>query len=193
MMTHPGITPIDAAGSVIGAFRQVACYLDVLQSQNSNYKIYVHPLTLRGIKSEIKPGKDAQLPEGWAISGDTVTFRGIKFGTSYHMPYDNEVSMTGEAYVLDLNRVEALTQHDLFVPQDSIRTVTSEDDTQAGCEVICDKYENFGLVYTNSPVSHLLIANIPLDQQCPAVVFERIQGLLTGLNPFPMATIKAEA
>ena len=64
---------------------------------------------------------------------------------------------------------------------------------QAGCEVICDKYENFGLVYTNSPVSHLLIANIPLDQQCPAVVFERIQGLLTGLNPFPMATIKAEA
>jgi len=39
----------------------------------------------------------------------------------------------------------------------------------------------------------LLIANIPLDQQCPAVVFERIQGLLTGLNPFPMATIKAEA
>lgn len=193
MMTHPGITPIDAAGSVIGAFRQVACYLDVLQSQNSNYKIYVHPLTLRGIKSEIKPGKDAQLPEGWDISGDTVTFRGIKFGTSYHMPYDNEVSMTGEAYVLDLNRVEALTQHDLFVPQDSIRTVTSEDDTQAGCEVICDKYENFGLVYTNSPVSHLLIANIPLDQQCPAVVFERIQGLLTGLNPFPMATIKAEA
>ena len=99
--------------------------------------------------------------------------------------------MTGEAYVIDLARVEALTEYDLFVPQSSIYTTRTEDPAQAGCEVICDKYENFGLVHTNSHISHLLVANIPLEQTCPAVVFERIQGLLTGLNPFPMATIPA--
>ena len=99
--------------------------------------------------------------------------------------------MTGEAYVIDLARVEALTEYDLFVPQSSIHTTRTEDPAQAGCEVICDKYENFGLVHTNSHISHLLVANIPLEQTCPAVVFERIQGLLTGLNPFPMATIPA--
>ena len=191
MMAHPGVTPIDASGSVIGAFRQVACYLDVLQNQNSRYKIYVHPLTYRGILSEIVPGKDGKLPEGWSRSGDTVTFHGIPFGKSYHLPYDMETTMTGEAYVIDLNRVEAVTEYDLFVPQSSIYTTRTEDPSKPGCEVICDKYENFGAVYTNSPISHLLIANIPLEQTCPAVVFERIQGLLTGLNPFPMATIPA--
>lgn len=197
MMSHPGVTPIDASGSVIGAFRQVACYLDVLNNQSANYKIYVHPLTLRGIKSEIIPGKDGQLPQGWAYSGDSLTFNGIPFGTSYHLPFDMENTMTGEAYVIDLSRVEALTEYDLFVPQESIYTTRTEvADGQltgkgqvAGCEVICDKYENFGLVHTNSHISHLLIANIPLDSTCPAVVFERIQGVLTGLNPFPMATI----
>lgn len=201
MMSHPGVTPIDASGSVIGAFRQVACYLDVLDSQSSNYKIYVHPLTLRGIKSEIVPGKDGRLPEGWSINGNAVSFRGIPFGTSYHLPYDMETTMTGEAYVIDLSKVEALTEFDLFVPQSSIYTTRDEvgngnlsDPGQVpGCEVICDKYENLGLVYTNSPVSHLLIANIPLDATCPGVLFERIDGLLTGLNPFPMATIPAGA
>ena len=191
MMSHPGVTPIDASGSVIGAFRQVACYLDVLDRQGANYKIYVHPLTLRGIKSEIVPGKDGKLPEGWAINGETITFKGIPFGKSYHLPYDMETTMTGEAYVIDLSRVEALTEHPLFVPQSSIHTVRTEDTSEPGCEVICDKYENFGLVHTNSHVSHLLVANIPLDSTCPAVVFTRIQGLLTGLNPFPMATIPA--
>ena len=193
MMSHPGVTPIDASGSVIGAFRQVACYLDVLDRQGANYKIYVHPLTLRGIKSEIVPGKDGKLPEGWAINGETITFKGIPFGKSYHLPYDMETTMTGEAYVIDLSRVEALTEHPLFVPQSSIHTVRTEDTSEPGCEVICDKYENFGLVHTNSHVSHLLVANIPLDSTCPAVVFTRIQGLLTGLNPFPMATIPAPA
>ena len=193
MMSHPGVTPIDASGSVIGAFRQVACYLDVLDRQGANYKIYVHPLTLRGIKSEIVPGKDGKLPEGWAINGESITFKGIPFGKSYHLPYDMETTMTGEAYVIDLSRVEALTEHPLFVPQSSIHTVRTEDASKPGCEVICDKYENFGLVHTNSHVSHLLVANIPLDSACPAVVFTRIQGLLTGLNPFPMATIPAPA
>ena len=193
MMSHPGVTPIDASGSVIGAFRQVACYLDVLDRQGANYKIYVHPLTLRGIKSEIVPGKDGKLPEGWAINGESITFKGIPFGKSYHLPYDMETTMTGEAYVIDLARVEALTEHPLFVPQSSIHTVRTEDTSKPGCEVICDKYENFGLVHTNSHVSHLLVANIPLDSTCPAVVFTRIQGLLTGLNPFPMATIPAPA
>lgn len=196
MMSHPGVTPIDASGSVIGGFRQVACYLDVLDNQSSQYKIYVHPLTLRGIKSAIVPGKDGNLPQDWSINGDTLSFKGIPFGTSYHLPYDMENTMTGEAYVIDLARVEALTEYDLFVPQDSIYTDRTEiagglkaPGQVEGCEVICDKYENFGLVYTNSPVSHLLVANIPLDSSCPAVLFERIQGLLTGLNPFPMATI----
>ena len=193
MMSHPGVTPIDASGSVIGAFRQVACYLDVLDRQGANYKIYVHPLTLRGIKSEIVPGKDGKLPEGWAINGESITFKGIPFGKSYHLPYDMETTMTGEAYVIDLARVEALTEHPLFVPQSSIHTVRTEDISEPGCEVICDKYENFGLVHTNSHVSHLLVANIPLDLTCPAVVFTRIQGLLTGLNPFPMATIPGPA
>ena len=193
MMSHPGVTPIDASGSVIGAFRQVTSYLDVLDRQGANYKIYVHPLTLRGIKSEIVPGKDGKLPEGWAINGETITFKGIPFGKSYHLPYDMETTMTGEAYVIDLSRVEALTEHPLFVPQSSIHTVRTEDTSEPGCEVICDKYENFGLVHTNSHVSHLLVANIPLDSTCPAVVFTRIQGLLTGLNPFPMATIPAPA
>lgn len=199
MMSHPGVTPIDASGSVIGAFRQVACYLDVLQSQSSRYKIYVHPLTLKGIKAEIVPGKDGKLPADWTVSGDTVTFRGIPFGTSWHLPFDMEATMTGEAWVIDLARVEALTEYDLFVPQASIRTTISEvgnglidaPGQVAGCETVCDKYENFGLVHTNSYVSHLLIANIPLDASCPAVVFERIQGLLKGGNPFPMATIPA--
>lgn len=196
MMSHPGVTPIDASGSVIGGFRQVACYLDVLDNQSSQYKIYVHPLTLRGIKSAIVPGKDGNLPQDWSINGDALSFKGIPFGTSYHLPYDMENTMTGEAYVIDLARVEALTEYDLFVPQDSIYTDRTEiagglnaPGQVEGCEVICDKYENFGLVYTNSPVSHLLVANIPLDSSCPAVLFERIQGLLTGLNPFPMATI----
>ena len=193
MMSHPGVTPIDASGSVIGAFRQVACYLDVLDRQGANYKIYVHPLTLRGIKSEIVPGKDGKLPEGWAINGESITFKGIPFGKSYHLPYDMETTMTGEAYVIDLARVEALTENPLFVPQSSIHTVRTEDTSEPGCEVICDKYENFGLVHTNSHVSHMLVANIPLDSTCPAVVFTRIQGLLTGLNPFPMATIPAPA
>lgn len=193
MMAHPGVTPIDAGGSVVGAFRQVACYVDVLDNQSANYKIYVHPLTLRGILAEIVPGKDGQLPQGWSRNGNTVTFMGIPFGTSYHLPFDLETTMTGEAYVIDLARVEALTEYDLFVPQSSIRTTTTEDPSLPGCEVICDKYENFGLVYTNSYISHLLVANIPLEQTCPAVVFERIQGLLTGLNPFPMATIPAPA
>ena len=191
MMSHPGVTPIDASGSVIGAFRQVACYLDVLDRQGANYKIYVHPLTLRGIKAEIVPGKDGKLPEGWAVNGESISFKGIPFGKSYHLPYDMENTMTGEAYVIDLSRVEALTEHPLFVPQSSIHTVRTEDTSKPGCEVVCDKYENFGLVHTNSHVSHLLVANIPLDTTCPAVVFERIQGLLTGLNPFPMATIPA--
>ena len=191
MMSHPGVTPIDASGSVIGAFRQVACYLDVLDRQGANYKIYVHPLTLRGIKAEIVPGKDGKLPEGWAVNGESITFKGITFGKSYHLPHDMENTMTGEAYVIDLSRVEALTEHPLFVPQSSIHTVRTEDTSKPGCEVVCDKYENFGLVHTNSHVSHLLVANIPLDTTCPAVVFERIQGLLTGLNPFPMATIPA--
>ena len=191
MMAHPGVTPIDASGSVIGAFRQVACYLDVLNNQGSHYKIYVHPLTLRGIKNEITPGKDGILPQGWAVSGDNITFNGISFGTSYHLPFDNEETMTGEAYVIDLARVEALTEYDLFVPQESIYTTRTEDPSVPGCEVICDKYENFGLVHTNSPISHMLISNIPLDTNCPATVFENIHGLLTGLNPFPMATIPA--
>ena len=191
MMSHPGVTPIDASGSVIGAFRQVACYLDVLDRQGANYKIYVHPLTLRGIKAEIVPGKDGKLPEGWSVNGESISFKGIPFGKSYHLPYDMENTMTGEAYVIDLSRVEALTEHPLFVPQSSIHTVRTEDTSKPGCEVVCDKYENFGLVLTNSHVSHLLVANIPLDTTCPAVVFERIQGLLTGLNPFPMATIPA--
>ena len=191
-MSHPGVTPIDASGSVIGAFRQVACYLDVLNNQSARYKIYVHPLTLRGIKAEIVPGKDGKLPQGWSVNGETIRFRGIPFGTSYHLPYDLEETMTGEAYVIDLARVEALTQYDLFVPQSSIYTQRTEDTSKPGCEVICDKYENFGLVHTNSHISHLLVVNIPLEQTCPAVVFERIQGLLTGLNPFPMATIPAK-
>lgn len=192
MMAHPGVTPIDASGSVIGAFRQVACYIDVLNRPGARYKIYVHPLTLRGIKAEIVPGKDGRLPEGWAVNGESITFHGIPFGVSYHLPFDNETTMTGEAYVIDLNRVEALTQYDLFIPQSAIYTARTEDPSVPGCETICDKYENFGLVYTNSPISHLLVANIPLEQTCPAVVFERIQGLLTGLNPFPMATIPTQ-
>ena len=163
-----------------------------MDNQSARYKIYVHPLTLRGIKAEIVPGKDGKLPQGWAVNGETITFKGIPFGVSYHLPYDLEQTMTGEAYVIDLSRVEALTQYDLFVPQSSIHTVRTEGTAEQvgqGCETICDKYENFGLVHTNSHISHLLVANIPLEQSCPAVVFERIQGLLTGLNPFPMATI----
>ena len=191
LMSHPAVTPIDASGSVIGAFRQVECYLDVLKRQGTHYKIYVHPLTLKGIESAIVPGKDGKLPKGWSYNGERPTFNGISFGTSWHMPFDNETKMTGEAYVLDLSRIEALTQYDMFVPQDSIYTQRTEDTTKPGCEVICDKYENFGLVYTNSYVSHMLIANIPLDSSCPAVLFQRIQGLLTGGNPFPMATIPA--
>lgn len=163
-----------------------------MDNQSARYKIYVHPLTLRGIKAEIVPGKDGKLPQGWSVNGESISFKGIPFGVSYHLPYDLEQTMTGEAYVIDLARVEALTQYDLFVPQSSIHTVRTEDVSKPGCEVICDKYENFGLVHTNSHISHLLVANIPLEQTCPAVVFERIQGLLTGLNPFPMATIPAK-
>lgn len=197
MMSHPGVTPIDAGGSVIGAFRQVACYLDVLDNQSSRYKIYVHPLTLKGIKSAIVPGKDGQLPQGWSVNGESLSFKGIPFGTSYHLPFDMENTMTGEAYIIDLSKVEALTQYDLFVPQESIYTTRTEvaggmlngEGQVPGCEVVCDKYENFGLVHTNSPISHILVANIPLDSTCPAVLFERIQESLYGLNPFPMATI----
>lgn len=201
MMSHPGVTPIDGGGSVIGAFRQVACFLDVLNTQGANYKIYVHPLTLRGIRAALTEGQHGVLPDGWSINGESVSYRGIPFGTSYHMPIDNENTMTGEAYVIDLSKVEALTEHPLFVPQESVytsRETVGEGKLDAegqvpGCEIVCDKYENFGLVYTNSPISHLLVANLPLDTVCAGAVFERIGGLLQGHNPFPMATIPAQA
>lgn len=190
VMSHPAVTPIDAGGSVIGAFRQVACYLDVLDRPSSNYKIYVHPLTYRGIKSEIVEGKDGKLPQDWSRSANgDLTFKGIPFGVSYHLPFDNEQTMTGEAYVIDRSRMEALTEYPLFVPQNSIHTTRTEDPSVPGCEVICDKYENFGLVHTSSHVSHVLVANIPLDSTCPAVLFTRIQPLLYGNNPFPMAVV----
>lgn len=193
MMSSPAVTPIDAGGSVIGAFRQVACFLDVLNDSTSNYAIYGHKLTIRGIKSAIQPDRDGRLPEGWTRNGDNVYYQGIPFKESRFVPYDLENSMTGELYIIDLNKVQAVTQYDLFIPQSAIYNRREEDPNQAGCEVICTKYENYGAVTTNSPISHILVANVPLDSTCPASVFTRIQGLLTSDSPFPMATIPTQA
>lgn len=189
MMSSPAVTPIDAGGSVIGAFRQVDCFISVLDDDSANYAIFGHKLTINGIKAAIQKDRDGNYPEGWSKDGNSISFRGIPFYASRWIPYDLEKTMTGELYIIDLNKVEAVTQYDLFVPQSSVYNRREEDPNVAGCEVLCTKYENFGAVVTNSPISHILVANVPLDATCPATVFTRIQNLLTSHSPYPMATI----
>lgn len=200
VMAHNAVTPIKSA-DVLAAFAQAGAVLDILnQSAQGDYKIFVHPLGHIAIEEKIVPGINGQLPAGWE-RGNFGTYQGVPVTLKFHgvpvvkdiyVPKDQKAG-TFEAYIIDTATTKAsMVYKDLMIPEDAIYTgQTLDPDTN--CDfVTCDIYENAGVVHSANYARNILVAGMQLSGNTPANIFTRIQSVLDGEVPFPMATVPVQ-
>ncbi len=150
--------------NILAAFDSLACRYAVLGEGDIVYA--VHPLTYYSIKREIVPGKNGQLPAGWAKNGEDVTFHGHRFIADKMVPVDVD-NATGEIWQLDGNVVGAWMATTLQ-PSDEFQrhTFTTNNNQVEGCAGECDYYYNFGLAFGTDPNRLAVITDVPLSTNC---------------------------
>lgn len=198
VMSHPAVTPLRGT-DILGGFAQAGCVIDVLNAGGStNYAIFVHPLGFAAIDEVVTEGRNGKLPSGWSrgsfgtFQGQAITlqYKGIPVVKDPYVPKDLETNNTFEAWIIDLSTTRASMVHqDLMIPESAIRTSETLDPDDNCTMVVCDMYENAGVVHSSNYARNILIADMPLGSNCSAGVFTRIQNAIDGAVPFPMATI----
>lgn len=197
VMSHPAVTPLSGS-DILGAFAQAGCILDVLQAGASNYAIFVHPVGHIAIEAVVTEGKNGKLPQGWEKGsfGDffgtpvTLKYKGIPVVKDFYVPKDLEVNNTFEAYIIDLSVTRVSMKYkELLIPADKIRQGTTLEPDSDCNFVACDIYENAGVAHSANYARNILITGMPLNANCSAGVYTRVQNAMDGAVPFPMVSI----
>lgn len=184
VVENDAVMDIDGS-NVLGGFDTLWCRIKVLELKNP--VIAVHPLTYEGISEAVQPGRFNALPSGWARSGDTITFHGIKFIQDKLVPVDLTTG-TGEAWVLDGNTVGAYMATTLMPTDNYIwrGQMSTTDDPAQGCATLCDYYYNYGGVFGTDANRAAVITNIPISANCLGTTLQGLDDLVIPNTLVPM-------
>lgn len=168
LMENPAVTTI-YGGSILAAFDSAGCRLDVL-GDTGNWVVAGHPLTITAVENAIQPGQNGELPAGWTRTGDSVSYKGMRFIADKTLPVDKETS-TGELWLMSGRAVGAFMGTDLAPQEPFIRLGAHTPDTPAnGCATECVYYYNYGTTFTNNANGLMKIVDVPLDTNCVTAV-----------------------
>lgn len=167
VMSNPGVAAISGVNT-LSAFESLACRLAFLGG--SNYVFALNPVVYQTLLTFIVPDMFGRLPAGWSRTGDSVSFRGIRFIQDRFVPIDLE-NGTGEIWLLNGDSVGLYLATDLM-PGDRFifDENTHNDNPEQGCAAGCRYYYNYGAVLNNNANRLAKIVDIPLSGACADVV-----------------------
>ena len=165
VMSNPAVVTV-AGADILSAFDSLYCRMTLLGA--GDYTFAVNPLIYESIRSVVRPGQFGELPSGWAMNGEEITFHGIGFIQDRHVPV-NLTAGTGEVWALKGDAVGAWMATDLMPADPFIKESGHKEETLAnGCGSSCTFYYNYGSVFNNNSNKLMRITGIPVSAACAA-------------------------
>ena len=167
VMMNPAIYTIEGT-NVLSAFYSLWCRLAVLGY--SDVVFATNPIIYESIATQIQPGQNGRLPDGWTRNGDEIRFHGIRFIQDKHVPV-NLTAATGEVWMLSGDAVGLWMAADLTNP---IKRPSynggqfSEQSLADGCGRECKWWYNYGAAFNNNANKLAIITNVPISAYCVA-------------------------
>ena len=166
-MMNPAIYTIEGTNT-LSAFYSLWCRLAVLGY--SDVVFATNPIIYESIATQIQPGQNGRLPDGWTRNGDEIRFHGIRFIQDKHVPV-NLTAATGEVWMLSGDAVGLWMAADLTNP---IKRPSynggqfSEQPLADGCGRECKWWYNYGAAFANNANKLAIITNVPISAYCVA-------------------------
>lgn len=165
VMMNPAIVTIDGTNT-LSAFYSLWCRLAVLGYTNVVFAL--NPIIYESIQTQVQPGQNGLLPDGWKRNGNDVSFHGIRFIPDKHVPVDLTAG-TGEIWMLSGDAVGLWMAADLTNP---IKRPTYsgnqffERTLAEGCGEECKWWYNYGAAFSNNANKLAIITNVPISAYC---------------------------
>ena len=180
VMENPAVVTINGT-NILSAFDQAYCRLSLMDGVVA---FALNPVMYQSLLSVITPGQNGELPSGWAINGDVLTFHGMGFIRDRLVPVDI-TNGVGEIWGLNSEAVGLYLATDLMPGEEYIRVSGHQEQALAdGCGQDCTYYYNLGTALANNANKILRIVDVPISGACAAVIGD-LEGLVNPQTLIP--------
>ncbi|MCL2864551.1 MAG: hypothetical protein FWE25_03310 [Lachnospiraceae bacterium] len=193
VMERPSVIAIDGS-SVLGAFEQIQCRIDVLGTAGQGSVAWMNPLVLAGVVSQIQPDINGNLPKGWSKNGlGQVSYNAIPLRTDPFMPVDTTgVIANGDIWILNSNSTFGFLREPITPsvrennPFHIVEEVGSSNRAD-NCGHRCEYYYNYGGVDNLNDQLISIIHGVPTSGECSGMALAGLENIINPETLIPRA------